>query len=279
MKLSVIIVNYNKKEMLRDCLHSVLNKLHSVRSEIIVVDNASVDGSDEMLKKDFSNIKVILNLENIGFSAANNQGADVASGDYLFFLNNDTLLKNDNYFDLVTFMQENDAAICGLGLLNEDGTVQRQGSLLNKLVWSKSKPVRTSSVIGAALVISRKYFFDVGGWDEHYKFYNEDTDLCFSVRNIGKDVYYFPKCNVLHYGGVMAKYLSEFSIMEGYKGTLYFVKKHYGILAFHLYKFLIVIDLLLKLLVNVFRLLYDKNKKAIFIMIAAYKKVLFGLWR
>lgn len=271
--LSIIIVNYNKRDMLRDCLLSIKDKVCDVEYEIIVVDNNSVDNSVDTVINEFPEVVLIANDQNKGFSVANNQGAGIAKGRFLFFLNNDTKLLSSDMKSVLDYFYNSNAGMIGLGLLNQDMTPQRQGGVLGAKFWNKRKTQKVSFVIGAAFLMPKELFAELGGFDENYVFFNEDLDLCKRVIKTRYDVVYYPVFEVLHYGGVANRYLSEFSIIEGYRGGLYFCKKHYGLLL-KIYKPLVCLDLIFRIIQMQIRGLYDKENEKVAVMKRAYQKTL-----
>jgi len=125
--LSIIIVNYNAKELLKNCLKSIFQKMKDIDFEVWIIDNASSDGSLEMIKKEFPKVKIIANKENLGFARANNQAIKKAKSKYIFLLNPDTILLEENFKELIQFVEKHpEAGACGPLVLNKDGTMQRQ---------------------------------------------------------------------------------------------------------------------------------------------------------
>lgn len=273
LDLSVIIVNYNARDRLKDCLVALSSVLKSVRFEVIVVDNASQDGSD-LLKQDFPYLLWIQNDVNRGFSAANNQGARSARGQNLLILNNDTLILNDRMAEVITFSQQHHVGIVGLGLVNPDGTVQRQGSLLSAYLWRKTQPIGVDFVIGAAFLIPRDLYTTLGGFDEQFNFYNEDLDLCRRVRQAGYSIYYYPMQKICHFGGHQKRIVSDFAIREGYRGSLYFVLKHYGNPWLSCYKILVLFDIIYCVILTRLFALYRQEKQDYNRMRSAYQNML-----
>jgi GT2 family glycosyltransferase len=231
MNISIVIVHYNTPQILEDCLDSLykFNK-EKVSFEVIIVDNKSVKIFNEnyFLSK-YKNITFIYNQENLGFSKANNIGAKEAIGEYLFFLNSDTIFINPIFLSLLTFYKDtNKIGILGPRLLNTDRTTQYYGSVLAKRQYLGDKPRKVNFLSGAAMFIKRDLFFDVSGFDENYFFYNEDLDLCKTIKRFGYVNYYHPEINIIHIGGastVLSKKLKKQSI----KGSLYYLRKFYFI--------------------------------------------------
>jgi hypothetical protein len=248
--LSIVIITRDNKKVLGECVSSVIGNTHASTYEIIVVDNDSSDGTPSFIKEKFPSVVLLSNNKNVGFSRANNRGLKAAKGRYSVILNDDTYLKDDAFSSLKDHMDKNpDAGICGPKLLNPDGSLQRQGSLLSALAWRSSQPRRVGMVIGACMFIRMSVISRIGLFDENLFFYNDDMDLCRRANKAGFKVVYFPSARVYHYGGFSAKkQANKFLMVEGYRGGLYYCKKHYGNIAYHLYRILLLLFVLLMLL-------------------------------
>jgi GT2 family glycosyltransferase len=214
MDLSIIIPNFNTKELLKKCLKSIK------KAETIVVDNGSTDGSVEMIKKEFPEVIPIENHKNLGFAKAVNQGIKCAKGDYILVLNSDTEVKNGALKCLVDFARQHpEAGIVGARLLNPDGSIQpsiyhfptifraikefwfgQKGSYEKYYVIGED-PVSVDAVTGAAMLIPRKTIEKVGLFDERYFMYFEDLDYCRRVKKAGLKVYYLPEARIIHFHG------------------------------------------------------------------------------
>lgn len=233
MKLSVIIVSYNTKKFLKDCLSSVFSTtLDSSLFEVIVVDNASSDGTFDLKNKFKSkkNFKFIRNKKNLGFSKANNIGLKVASGKYILFLNPDTLVYPNTFKVMIDFMDKNQnvgAATCKVLLPNgelDDSCHRGFPTPWNSLTYfsglsrlfkkSKtfsgynlsyldfSKPHEIDSLAGSFMFVRREAGDEAGWWDEDYFFYGEDIDFCYKLKEKGWKVFYVPEASALHYKGI-----------------------------------------------------------------------------
>lgn len=228
--LSVIIVNYNTKDLLYDCLKSIKKAVKPANGlEIIVVDNASVDGSQEMVKKEFPNIILIQSKKNLGFSKGNNLGVKKATGKYLLFLNSDTKISSKSLVKPLKFLRTHPRIgaltvklVLGNGQIDPDNhrgfptpwTSLTHFSGLNK-VFPKSrifnnyyqsykdfsKIHRIELPAGSYLMMPSKLFSKLKGWDESYFFYGEDIDLSYRIHEAGYDIVYYPKVEVIHYKG------------------------------------------------------------------------------
>ena len=242
MDLSIIIVSFNTKKLLGECLKSLIvnkqslslrdGKWQMVDSEVIVVDNASEDGSSLMVGKDFPQVKLIENQENLGYAAANNQALRQVStpsstrgaqGKDCLLLNPDTRVKPGSLELLIQFARKHpEVGIVGAKLVNPDGSVQPsvyhfptlwraireywfgQKNVYEKYAPKGKKPVEVEAVTGAAMLIPRKTIEKIGLLDEKYFMYFEDLDYCRRVRGAGFKAYYLPEAEILHYHGQSA---------------------------------------------------------------------------
>jgi hypothetical protein len=229
--VSVCVVNWNCREELRRCLASLTARRQQIRLEVIVVDNGSTDGASEMVDRDFPRVQLVRNEGNAGFARACNQAARLARGRYLFFLNNDTVVPREALARLVAYARANPTAgLVGPRLRDGKGRVQcsaRQrptvAALLHRLTilrWTglfreayrryrgrDADPELTRPVevlMGAALLMPRRIYQQVGGWDEGYTFGGEDIDLCTRV-NRSHEVVYHPAVEVLHLGRMSSR--------------------------------------------------------------------------
>jgi GT2 family glycosyltransferase len=269
--VSIIIVNTNNKKLLDPCLASIQKNTLNASFEIIVADNGSTDGSQSMVKEKYPEVKLIENTENMGFIKASNQGLKIFDARYAMLLNDDTIVKEYAIDKLVGFLDHNpQAGAVGPKLLNTDGSIQRQGGLIGRRFWRSKHAVEVDFVIGAALMVRREVIDKVGVMDEHLYFYNDDLDWCRSMREAGWKIYFLPEAEIVHYGGYSSKRtFNRRLFVEGFKGGLYFCRKHYGELAFHVYRLLLGLILILVL---PFQLLnFDKLR--------AYLEIIAYAWR
>ena len=255
MDVSVIIVSYNNKKLLRDCLQSVIDNTKGVSYEIIVVDNNSTDGSQEMLRELYPDVTLLCNEENIGFSRANNQGYKRSSGGYLLFLNSDTLILGNAVEKMTMYLKENPGVeILGPKILNihHQPTRSYMRFLDAKKLFLGSKhikffvdvekhrihfPVYDYNSIqkvpwlsGACLMITRNVFEEAGLFDEHYFLYLEDMDLCLQVNRLGYDVVYFPLVEIIHmFGGSSNQHPDQLHKLYDNSMAYYFRKNIPGI--------------------------------------------------
>ena len=249
MKLSVIILNYNVRYFLEQCLLSVQRAIRDIDAEIIVIDNASSDDSCTMVKQYFPSVQLIENKENVGFSKANNQGVALAQGEYVCILNPDTAVAEDTFVNCISF-SEKQKNLGALGIYYIDGTGNflpeskrnlptPTRSLLKILGFTRGKngyyakhiPENETGTVeilaGAFLFLKREKYLEVGGFDEDYFMYGEDIDLCYKLMNAGYTNRYFGEEKVLHYKGESTQrdtvYLDRF-----YGAMTIFYRKHFS---------------------------------------------------
>lgn len=229
--LSIVIVNLNTVDLTKGCIESVYKNKPKFLFEVMVTDNGSTDGSVEMLKefdRKYDNFTLILNDSNTGYGKANNQGINKSRGEYIFLLNNDTIVYKDSLDKLVEFAQKTpDAGVVGSRLLNIDGTLQMscyhfptitnaikeywfgKKGLFEKFAPLGKKPVTVDSVVGAAFLIAPEARKRVGILDERYFAYFEDVDYCRQTWKQGLKVYYLPESVITHYHGATFKKLAD----------------------------------------------------------------------
>lgn len=263
MDLSIIIVNWNVRDLLKRNLTSIFEKTKNISFEVIVVDNNSGDGSKEMLKEMASwcsSLKLILNDFNAGFARANNQGAKAATGRYLLFMNPDMELVENSAEKLVKFLDENrNVGACTATLFYPDGKIQNnikrdptfwpQFFILLKLHhflkwlpavknylakdfdYEKTQVIK--QIMGAFVFIRRDLFEKIGGWDEDYWLWWEDVDLCKRIRKAGETIFYTPITKIIHYEGKsFAQKLSLEKQKRFNRGMLIYFRKHQSKLSY-----------------------------------------------
>lgn len=238
--LSIIIVNWNSKDYVRECLQS-LDKHVTPTYETIVVDGASFDGCGEMLTAEFPAVRFVQSSANVGFGRCNNLGAQHATGEYLLFLNPDTEVTPGALEALLAVAKgDSKVGLVGARLLNTDGSLQTSSvqalptplsqaldsNFLRRLfprsrlwgthaAYTSSKPVVVDAVSGACMLIPRDLFSRIGGFCPHYFMYAEDMHLCWDVSKLGKRVVYQPAAKIIHHGGgASAGEFSQFSCLE-----------------------------------------------------------------
>lgn len=228
VELSIIFVNWNSFGYLRESLRAVFATATGVKYEVIVVDNASSADDAAKVRSEFSQVKLIESKENLGFAGANNLGMKHSRGQYLLFLNPDTLVAGKAIAVLLEAMKAvGGAGIVGCKLLNTDGSVQTSCIQRFPTIWNQlldleflrlrrpnwklwgiaplfsqgTEPVVVEVVSGACLLIDRDSFIQAGGFSREYFMYAEDVDLCYQIRKLGRKAYYTGSASVLHHGG------------------------------------------------------------------------------
>ena len=224
--LSIIIPTWNTSATTLKCVQSLKKYLKNFPYEIIIVDNASTDKTEEILKTE-KGITYIKNKSNLGFGKANNIGAKKANGEYLFFLNSDMIAIDSSLIKMYQYLKNNPKiGMIGPKFLNIDktpqGSVFPPQTALNAFreYWLKQKtyskyfpktnnPTEVYSLSGGAMLISKKLFKTIGGWDKRYFMYFEDLELCRQVREFSYKIYYYPKCQFIHRHGASGKKLAN----------------------------------------------------------------------
>ncbi len=256
MDLSIIIVNWHSKKYIEKCITSLLANTKDIRFEIIVIDNASFDGTFDVLKRSFPKVQLLQSYKNVGFAMANNLAYYKSIGKYILFLNPDTEIINPAVNKMFEFLCHSDSAgAVGCQLLNKDNTIQTSciqsfPTITNQLLSSKvlrklfpksslwgmeplcnlskeSKVVEALS--GACIMVKRSLFEKIGLFSEDYFMYTEDIDLCYKIRQEGYKCFYIPHARVLHYGGgSTANKVSNFSAITMRDSIWRFLKKTKG---------------------------------------------------
>lgn len=255
MDVSVIIVNWNTSGLLAQCLWSVQAEFLSASHEIIVVDNASTDGSCEMVRRDFPDVRLIANTENRGFAAANNQGLAVARGRYVLLLNSDTIVLDRAIEKTIDFADRNpDAAVVGCRVLNPDRSLQFTcfmfPSLLNWFLyatylyqlfpqnrffgrermtwWARNDERDVDVVTGCYMLVRREAIEQVGVLDERFFMYAEETDWCLRFVADGWKNRFTPSAEIIHIGGASAPKLSANRARISNRSFVRYIFKHWS---------------------------------------------------
>ncbi len=260
--LSLIIVNWNTREILLKCLSAVYEHPFSVDLEVWVVDNASADDSAAAVRQRYPQVKLIECSENIGFARGNNLALERARGEYVLLLNTDALVGPGAIAQLFEFLKTHPAAAAaGPYLLNPDQTLQescypfpslsrefwRMFHLDNLFPygrydmsrWDPTQPRSVDCIQGACLMLRREALNQVGLFDPHFFMYTEEIDLCYRLKKAGWDLYWVPAARVIHYGGQSTRQVAPQMFLSLYETKVYFFRKHYGVLAARMYKLLL----------------------------------------
>ena len=256
MELSVIIVNYNVRQFLESALASIRRAMEGIRGEIFVVDNASDDGSAEMVRTQFPEVILIQNDENLGFARANNIALARARGTYILLINPDTIVQEDTLKDMIRFFDDNpDVGLAGCKILNPDGTFQLPCRRSFPTPWvaftkitglstlfpksplfgrynltylSPDETYEVDAVSGSFMMIRGSVYRAIGGLDEKFFMYGEDLDWCYRVRESGSKVYYVHTTKVVHFKGESTRRSSINEVKVFYRAMQIFVDKHFN---------------------------------------------------
>ncbi len=258
MRLSIIIVSWNVRDELLDCLNSIQQNPSSHRYEVIVVDNASSDGTTDAIESRFPDVRLCVNTDNRGFAMANNLGIKQSTGQYILLLNPDTIVPPNALDILIQFMDDNkDVGVCGPKLLNSDGTIQQsihrfpsfRGALHRHTAFkflgifkgqyrkwimkdvSYDNQIDVDQVMGAALFTRRSLIEQVGSMDERFFMYYEEVDLCYRIKEAGWRIVYVPEVKITHLGGRSSGQIPSGKRIMAMTSLLLFFKKHRGSFA------------------------------------------------
>lgn len=249
MDLSIIIPSYNTKALLERCLTSTFMSLQGsdISYEVIVVDNASGDGSPDLVRKKFPQVQLVRNKKNIGYGKANNQAIKMTKGEYILLLNSDIVVQNDAIGALYRFIKDKKKAFAGGKLFNEDGPAQPscgpfyslpvvalmlfvKGDYWGATRVSPNEERRVDWVSGACLIGQKSAFVQVGLFDEGIFMYMEEIELLYRAREQGYATFFVPEARFIHTGAASSADRRT-PVVNIYRGLLYFYQKHRGKLA------------------------------------------------
>lgn len=288
--LSICIVTYKAKSVLRDCLQSLDRQTH-LSSEILVVDNDSQDGTVEMLRDEFPTVRLIRGTGNAGYARPNNEALRASCGRYAALLNPDTVVLSQALDRLVAFMEDHPTVgICGPKVLNRDGTLQKQCRRSFATPWDlfcyysglaalfpksrlfgrylvtyadENATMAVDSVSGSCMLIRRAVIDQIGFLDERFFAYQEDTDYSFRAWQAGWQVYYYPEAQIVHYAGQGGSRVDPVrSIVEWHKSYWRYYRKNLARRYFFLFNWFYYVVMLGKLLSALFVNLFRKEKFA-----------------
>ncbi len=254
MDLSIVIVTYNARDYVRRCLRSVLEHTQGLQYESIVVDNASQDGTPEMVSAEFPQVRLLRLPNNAGFAAGVNRGVSASKGETLAILNPDTLLLDNAFLTMWRYLKENpEVGVLGPKLLDEDGSVQlscrrfpgfatalfNRYSLLTRFFprnrfsaaylmsdWDHSQVREVDWLSGACWMVPRRAFDHIGALDEGYFMYIEDVDFCQRAHRAGWKVVYFPQVALVHHIGRSTGTLPNRMIIERHRSMWHYYKRY-----------------------------------------------------
>lgn len=254
--VSIIIVNYNTRQLTLDCLASVYASTTSFQYEIIVVDNASRDGSVDAIGGAYPELCMIANRDNTGFAVANNQAMEIAKGRYVLLLNSDTVVQKDTLDIMIGFMDRHpEMGASGCKVILPDGSLDKackrgfptpSASFYYAFGISRMFPDRpkfnqyqlghlspddeypVDCLVGAFMLVRRETIEQVGGLDETFFMYGEDIDWCYRIKEAGWGIYYYPRTYIVHYKGASARRKPMKIIYEFHRAMWVFHRKHYA---------------------------------------------------
>ncbi|MFW5851907.1 MAG: glycosyltransferase family 2 protein [Bacteroidota bacterium] len=270
MKISVVIVNYNVKYILEQCLYSIQTALQHTEGEVFVVDNNSVDGSCKMIQEKFPQVHLIANKENLGFAKANNQAIRQSQGEYVVLLNPDTVVEEDTFEKVIAFMDKTpDSGGVGIKMIDGKGNYlpeSKRGLPTLEVSFYKmfgfhklfphskrfnyyymghldNESVHEIDIMSGACMFLRKSVLDtIGLLDEEYFMYGEDIDLSYRITQSGYKNYYFPNTTIIHYKGESTKKASFKYVMVFYKAMEIFARKQLHMKKYSLYWLLFILQ-------------------------------------
>ncbi len=298
--LSIIIVNWNVRELLRSCLQSIEGGWGALEVEVIVVDNASGDGSVAMLQNEFPWVHLIACEENAGFPRGNNLGLAQANGRFLYLLNPDTEIVGDALTVMVQYMDQHpDVGVVGSQLLYADGRIQpsrrRFPSMLTGLfesTWLQPLAPRrllrhyyaqdlpddqiadVDWVMGASLMVRREVYAQVGGMDEAYFMYSEELDWCRRIKDAGWRVVYLPQAQVIHHEGKSSEQAVTARHVNFNRAKLRYFRKYHGRFAAALIRVVLLKNYALQLLLEGVKGLIGHKRPLRWQRVRAYWQVL-----
>ena len=298
MELSIVIVNYNVKFFLEQCLHSVNKALKHIQGEVFVVDNNSVDGSRAMILEKFPEVNLIENKENLGFSKANNQGLRKAAGKFCLLLNPDTIVEEDSLRKCIGFMDSHpEAGALGVKMIDGKGNFLPESKRalptpavafykifglsalfprsrifgryhLGYLSKDETHPVEI--LAGAFMFIRKEALNKTGLLDEDFFLYGEDIDLSYRLSKAGFTNYYFPETTIIHYKGESTKKGSINYVLVFYKAMIIFARKHFSPNNARILTILIHLAIYFRAFLAIFRRLATKLYQPVFDILFIY---------
>ncbi|MHB0913496.1 MAG: glycosyltransferase family 2 protein [Armatimonadota bacterium] len=266
MNLSILIVNWNTRELLARCIESVYAHPPAVDFEVVVVDNASTDGSAAMVRERFPDVRLIANAENAGYAEGNNQGLRVSAGRHVLLLNPDTEVRPGALYALVAFMDAHpNAAAVACRLVGPDERVQRscrsfpdpRGVLFEYLGLARLFPrsrffgsyrmtwfdyateTEVDQPMASCLLLSRQAIDKVGMFDKEFPIFFNEVDWCYRAKKSGWKVYFTPTAEVLHHGGASTRQVKPAMVRESHRSLVAFYERYYkGRISGPLYRFI-----------------------------------------
>jgi len=268
--LAIVVLSWNTRELLEKCLRTLYEVSGGMEIEILVIDNGSLDGSQQMVREKFPQARLVVNEKNLGFAGGNNLGIKLTTTPFILLLNSDAFVTDGALELLLAIMKEHPkAGIVGAHLLNRDGSFQASHTHfpglwqefliltgLGRLWHGKFYPSRGAEVEkgpqivdyveGACLLVRREAFEQVGGLSEDFFMYAEEVDWCYAMRQAGWEVWYQPEARIVHYGGASSNNRRTSREGDLYRSRVIFFKKNYGSLKAFFLKWMIVSTVAIK---------------------------------
>lgn len=297
LDVSIIIVSWNTRDVLRNCLRSIYEQGGKTHFDVVVIDNGSTDGSAKIVRNEFSQVTLVENLDNKGFAAANNQGISIAKGRYILLLNSDTIILDKAIAKAVSFADAHpNAAVVGCRVLNTNKTLQPTcflfPSILNMLLsasylyklfprnrffgrermtwWDRSNAREVDVVTGCFMLVRQEAIEQVGLMDERFFVYGEETDWCYRFSQAGWKILFTPDAEIIHLGGESTKQAAAQMTLLRRGSKLLFFRKHKGCFAYTLACLLITLFFLLRIPYWLTRALVSKKKRRVQYMRIVY---------
>lgn len=272
--VSIIIVNWNTRQLLADCINDIKSYTHDLTYEIIVVDNASSDGSQEMVRTTFPDVHLIANTENVGFARANNQAIRGSRGRYVLLLNSDAFVRDQTIAQTVAFMDAHpDAGMVGCKLRYADGRLQPScttfPTLFTELLiatqlerlfpksrlfgtyrmtyWNFNDIRKVDVIMGAYMLVRATAIEQLGMLDESYFMYSEEVDWCYRFKQNGWKVYFYPYVEAIHLWGGSSKPVRVEMLIQLYLSRVAFFRRYYGTTSANLLKLIVGFSCLLRI--------------------------------
>ena len=280
MDLSCIIVNYKNSEPLKESLASIYQTVQGIDFEVIIVDNSENDLGLQPLKELYPKAQFISNSSNVGFSKANNQAAKIAQGNILIFLNPDTILSEQAIYSMYKYYcSHKETGVLGPKVVNPEGSLQyscrryptlwtglfNRYSILSQLFpenrytrqylmrdFDHNEIRQVDWLSGCCLMVSKNTFENSHGFDENYFLFNEDVDLCRTIKQAGKEVTYFPEATIIHQVSTSNSKTTARIIIQRHLGMMHYFKKYHGqnLLTRWVINFFISLRSITQLLIN-----------------------------
>ncbi len=282
LDMSIVMVCWNNLDYLDPCLESLYESNLESSFDVIVVDNGSTDGSQQMLREKYPDVKIIQNEGNVGLGKASNQGIEATSGEFILLFNNDTIVNKYALDSMVNLMREKpDAGAVGIKLLNGDGSFQSgYGGFSNlweefliaiqvgERIWPGYPLQGDSETIqqvgwmsSACLLVRRETLNQIGLLDEYYFIYGDETDIQYRMKNAGWKAYYIPDASIIHFGGRSMNRWKRRRMV--YRGKMLFYKKNYGVMRTTILRIMLAVLTFVKLLIwAVLWLLPNRRERA-----------------